>query len=192
MHISLYFLLFLLFFFRGCGHHRDLHYPLRRQRQMCIRDRWYISTINSHFLGGCKSLVEVDLTALVHVKLFRPNFLDGCESLVSVTFPPLFKTTTDTNPIGICSSFMAGCSKINHLDMRPLGRYIEVKYDCKHIFRGCKELLKNNKKKSGEIGIADCGVLYADKVAMKAVKGGMRGDPAKEWEPPEFLSCVVC
>eukprot|EP00656_Telonema_subtile_P017588 TRINITY_DN19454_c0_g1_i1.p1 TRINITY_DN19454_c0_g1~~TRINITY_DN19454_c0_g1_i1.p1 ORF type:complete len:158 (+),score=48.46 TRINITY_DN19454_c0_g1_i1:93-566(+) len=26
------------FFFYGDGDHRDLHYPLRRQRQMCIRD----------------------------------------------------------------------------------------------------------------------------------------------------------
>eukprot|EP00828_Plagiopyla_frontata_P021347 TRINITY_DN2788_c0_g1_i4.p1 TRINITY_DN2788_c0_g1~~TRINITY_DN2788_c0_g1_i4.p1 ORF type:complete len:183 (-),score=32.20 TRINITY_DN2788_c0_g1_i4:299-847(-) len=27
------------FFFQRNGDHRDLHYPLRRQRQMCIRDR---------------------------------------------------------------------------------------------------------------------------------------------------------
>ena len=26
-------------FGEGDGDHRDLHYPLRRQRQMCIRDR---------------------------------------------------------------------------------------------------------------------------------------------------------
>eukprot|EP00656_Telonema_subtile_P041679 TRINITY_DN4692_c0_g1_i4.p1 TRINITY_DN4692_c0_g1~~TRINITY_DN4692_c0_g1_i4.p1 ORF type:complete len:153 (+),score=14.60 TRINITY_DN4692_c0_g1_i4:39-497(+) len=28
------------FFFKGYDDHRDLHYPLRRQRQMCIRDRF--------------------------------------------------------------------------------------------------------------------------------------------------------
>eukprot|EP00658_Telonema_sp_P-2_P039079 TRINITY_DN27943_c0_g1_i1.p1 TRINITY_DN27943_c0_g1~~TRINITY_DN27943_c0_g1_i1.p1 ORF type:complete len:238 (-),score=56.47 TRINITY_DN27943_c0_g1_i1:48-761(-) len=28
----------LFFFFEGYGHLRNLHYPLRRQRQMCIRD----------------------------------------------------------------------------------------------------------------------------------------------------------
>ena len=31
---------FLSFFFKCYGDHRDLHYPLRRQRQMCIRDRF--------------------------------------------------------------------------------------------------------------------------------------------------------
>eukprot|EP00828_Plagiopyla_frontata_P040877 TRINITY_DN5664_c0_g1_i3.p1 TRINITY_DN5664_c0_g1~~TRINITY_DN5664_c0_g1_i3.p1 ORF type:complete len:140 (-),score=21.47 TRINITY_DN5664_c0_g1_i3:76-495(-) len=30
----------LSFFFKWYGDHRDLHYPLRRQRQMCIRDRY--------------------------------------------------------------------------------------------------------------------------------------------------------
>ncbi|WP_235284893.1 hypothetical protein, partial [Methanosarcina sp. 2.H.T.1A.15] len=25
---------------------RDLHYPLRRQRQMCIRDRWNLSELH--------------------------------------------------------------------------------------------------------------------------------------------------
>ena len=25
----------------GCADHLDLHYPLRRQRQMCIRDSYY-------------------------------------------------------------------------------------------------------------------------------------------------------
>eukprot|EP00828_Plagiopyla_frontata_P046482 TRINITY_DN8275_c0_g1_i2.p1 TRINITY_DN8275_c0_g1~~TRINITY_DN8275_c0_g1_i2.p1 ORF type:complete len:166 (-),score=24.78 TRINITY_DN8275_c0_g1_i2:201-698(-) len=29
-------------FFQPHGDHRDLHYPLRRQRQMCIRDRYNI------------------------------------------------------------------------------------------------------------------------------------------------------
>ena len=30
---------FSFFFFKCYGAHRHLHYPLRRQRQMCIRDR---------------------------------------------------------------------------------------------------------------------------------------------------------
>eukprot|EP00828_Plagiopyla_frontata_P043852 TRINITY_DN6991_c0_g1_i12.p1 TRINITY_DN6991_c0_g1~~TRINITY_DN6991_c0_g1_i12.p1 ORF type:complete len:187 (+),score=10.73 TRINITY_DN6991_c0_g1_i12:3-563(+) len=30
------------FFFQGYGDHRDLHYPLRRQRQMCIRDSFNV------------------------------------------------------------------------------------------------------------------------------------------------------
>eukprot|EP00658_Telonema_sp_P-2_P033478 TRINITY_DN24568_c0_g1_i5.p1 TRINITY_DN24568_c0_g1~~TRINITY_DN24568_c0_g1_i5.p1 ORF type:complete len:184 (+),score=43.81 TRINITY_DN24568_c0_g1_i5:36-587(+) len=34
-------LLYTCFLFKGYGDHRDLHYPLRRQRQMCIRDRCY-------------------------------------------------------------------------------------------------------------------------------------------------------
>eukprot|EP00658_Telonema_sp_P-2_P034627 TRINITY_DN25265_c0_g1_i4.p1 TRINITY_DN25265_c0_g1~~TRINITY_DN25265_c0_g1_i4.p1 ORF type:complete len:145 (-),score=39.12 TRINITY_DN25265_c0_g1_i4:445-879(-) len=29
----------MYFFFKSHGEQRDLHYPLRRQRQMCIRDR---------------------------------------------------------------------------------------------------------------------------------------------------------
>eukprot|EP00656_Telonema_subtile_P042586 TRINITY_DN4830_c0_g1_i2.p1 TRINITY_DN4830_c0_g1~~TRINITY_DN4830_c0_g1_i2.p1 ORF type:complete len:645 (-),score=88.58 TRINITY_DN4830_c0_g1_i2:154-2088(-) len=32
-------LVYTSFFFKRYGDHRDLHYPLRRQRQMCIRDR---------------------------------------------------------------------------------------------------------------------------------------------------------
>eukprot|EP00658_Telonema_sp_P-2_P066320 TRINITY_DN55367_c0_g1_i1.p1 TRINITY_DN55367_c0_g1~~TRINITY_DN55367_c0_g1_i1.p1 ORF type:complete len:509 (+),score=116.14 TRINITY_DN55367_c0_g1_i1:79-1605(+) len=35
---SLPHLLLFFFVFEGYGDHRDLHYPLRRQRQMCIRD----------------------------------------------------------------------------------------------------------------------------------------------------------
>eukprot|EP00656_Telonema_subtile_P035158 TRINITY_DN3914_c0_g1_i8.p1 TRINITY_DN3914_c0_g1~~TRINITY_DN3914_c0_g1_i8.p1 ORF type:complete len:267 (-),score=90.40 TRINITY_DN3914_c0_g1_i8:24-824(-) len=43
----------VFFFFKGYGDHRDLHYPLRRQRQMCIRDRYYI--------GDRDALVEEDI-----------------------------------------------------------------------------------------------------------------------------------
>eukprot|EP00828_Plagiopyla_frontata_P032665 TRINITY_DN42536_c0_g1_i1.p3 TRINITY_DN42536_c0_g1~~TRINITY_DN42536_c0_g1_i1.p3 ORF type:complete len:110 (+),score=19.31 TRINITY_DN42536_c0_g1_i1:53-382(+) len=35
-----------LFFCEQYGDHRDLHYPLRRQRQMCIRD-----SINAEYMG---------------------------------------------------------------------------------------------------------------------------------------------
>ena len=86
-----------------------------------------------------------------------------------------------------------------------MGRHIKVLYDCKHIFRGCKELLsKKNRKKGttsswwggggggrgGGEGVSDAGVMYADRESMKAIQGGMRGEP---WRAPSpDFECIVC
>eukprot|EP00828_Plagiopyla_frontata_P006925 TRINITY_DN1314_c0_g1_i1.p1 TRINITY_DN1314_c0_g1~~TRINITY_DN1314_c0_g1_i1.p1 ORF type:complete len:463 (+),score=24.23 TRINITY_DN1314_c0_g1_i1:27-1415(+) len=59
--LSLLFLL-LVFFFQCYGDHRDLHYPLRRQRQMCIRDRlrmWNMPFNFMNFIVLVLKIVEI-------------------------------------------------------------------------------------------------------------------------------------
>eukprot|EP00656_Telonema_subtile_P016028 TRINITY_DN18441_c0_g1_i1.p1 TRINITY_DN18441_c0_g1~~TRINITY_DN18441_c0_g1_i1.p1 ORF type:complete len:368 (-),score=59.40 TRINITY_DN18441_c0_g1_i1:100-1203(-) len=54
--LHMYLLYFV--FFKGYGDHRDLHYPLRRQRQMCIRDRSTGGRYSEHALMAQAALLN--------------------------------------------------------------------------------------------------------------------------------------
>eukprot|EP00828_Plagiopyla_frontata_P024306 TRINITY_DN3102_c0_g2_i4.p1 TRINITY_DN3102_c0_g2~~TRINITY_DN3102_c0_g2_i4.p1 ORF type:complete len:577 (-),score=27.14 TRINITY_DN3102_c0_g2_i4:166-1896(-) len=62
----------LFFFFSGYGAHRDLHYPLRRQRQMCIRDR---SDRGLTIIGGRYGLSSKEFTPSMVNAVYK--HLDG-------------------------------------------------------------------------------------------------------------------
>eukprot|EP00828_Plagiopyla_frontata_P006875 TRINITY_DN13105_c0_g1_i3.p2 TRINITY_DN13105_c0_g1~~TRINITY_DN13105_c0_g1_i3.p2 ORF type:complete len:232 (+),score=22.07 TRINITY_DN13105_c0_g1_i3:35-730(+) len=72
-----------IFFFQCYGNHRDLHYPLRRQRQMCIRDR-----INSAQIGstGYTILLYKDGKILSHPnkELLNKNVIDLVPELAPI------------------------------------------------------------------------------------------------------------
>eukprot|EP00828_Plagiopyla_frontata_P033204 TRINITY_DN4312_c0_g1_i3.p1 TRINITY_DN4312_c0_g1~~TRINITY_DN4312_c0_g1_i3.p1 ORF type:complete len:310 (-),score=41.20 TRINITY_DN4312_c0_g1_i3:101-1030(-) len=88
-------LIFSFFFFQGYGDHRDLHYPLRRQRQMCIRDRYQRrvhgqfnkfnkkANLNQHFQMSKK---QVLLSIEGNVGAGKSTFLDLLNSRFSNEF----------------------------------------------------------------------------------------------------------
>eukprot|EP00658_Telonema_sp_P-2_P025091 TRINITY_DN20101_c0_g1_i1.p1 TRINITY_DN20101_c0_g1~~TRINITY_DN20101_c0_g1_i1.p1 ORF type:complete len:102 (-),score=27.75 TRINITY_DN20101_c0_g1_i1:72-377(-) len=57
---------YYIFFFEGYGDHRDLHYPLRRQRQMCIRDSSNTALLLVRSLNAIGSEAELTVAMSIH------------------------------------------------------------------------------------------------------------------------------
>ena len=120
----------------------------------------FLTEIGCWFLSDCVSLRQVDLTSLVRVREYPRGFLSGCSALEQVTFPSPVKGAAT---LRIGSRFMAGCTSVREVDLRPLGSAIEGVplpngVPSSEVFDGCAGLRK---------------VLFGGDVARRHIVGAM-------------------
>lgn len=116
----------------------------------------HVTQIPSNFMCGCASLGEADLSPLVSLNKISRGLFSGCVSLGEIKFPKL-KTSVNGEDVALMidGHFLAQCSSLTTLDLRPLGagvRFTELQTS----FVGCVALSR---------------VIYASKETEAVVEG---------------------
>eukprot|EP00658_Telonema_sp_P-2_P084144 TRINITY_DN9262_c0_g1_i1.p1 TRINITY_DN9262_c0_g1~~TRINITY_DN9262_c0_g1_i1.p1 ORF type:complete len:188 (-),score=53.55 TRINITY_DN9262_c0_g1_i1:16-579(-) len=118
---------FVYFFCKESDDHRNLHYPLRRQRQMCIRDRFEIELgliegtleakdVPSEWSRLMKKYLDIDMELLGKEKNIdgvtgNNYYKDGCMQDIHWSFMAIGYFPTYTLGAMYAAQFMNACQK---------------------------------------------------------------------------------